>query len=102
MLLNSDVEVTPNWLEPMVTLLDSDSHIAACQPKILSYHNKDSFEYAGAAGGFIDQYGYPFCRGRIFDTLEKDQAVTLRDRNTGKQERVKISELKDKLKSLLK
>ena len=72
MLLNSDVEVTPNWLEPMVTLLDSDSHIAACQPKILSYHNKDSFEYAGASGGWIDALGYPFSRGRIFDVCEKD------------------------------
>ena len=71
-LLNSDVEVTSNWLEPMVALLDSDSHIAACQPKILSYSNKDSFEYAGASGGWIDALGYPFSRGRIFDVCEKD------------------------------
>ncbi|MBP9151591.1 MAG: glycosyltransferase family 2 protein [Flavobacteriales bacterium] len=71
-LLNSDVDVTPNWLEPIIQLFDSDSNIAACQPKILSYHDKSSFEYAGAAGGFIDKFGYPFCRGRIFDSLEKD------------------------------
>jgi len=71
-LLNSDVEVTTNWLQPIVTLFESDENIAACQPKILSYHDKNSFEYAGASGGFIDKNGYPFCRGRIFDTLEKD------------------------------
>ena len=71
-LLNSDVEVTPNWLEPIIQLFDSDSNIVACQPKILSYHDKSSFEYAGAAGGFIDKFGYPFCRGRIFDSLEND------------------------------
>lgn len=71
-LLNSDVEVTPNWIEPMKALLDSDGTIAACQPKILSWHLRDSFEYAGAAGGFIDPFGYPFCRGRVFTTLEKD------------------------------
>ena len=71
-LLNSDVEVTTNWLQPIVALFESDENIAACQPKILSYHDKTSFEYAGASGGFIDKNGYPFCRGRIFDTLEKD------------------------------
>jgi len=71
-LLNSDVEVTQNWLEPIVDLFDSNSTIAACQPKILNYHDKTSFEYAGAAGGFIDKNGYPFCRGRIFDSLEQD------------------------------
>jgi len=71
-LLNSDVEVTPNWLEPMVSLLDNNKVIAACQPKIKSYSNKDSFEYAGAAGGWIDILGYPFSRGRIFDVCEKD------------------------------
>lgn len=71
-LLNSDVEVTPNWIEPIITLMDSDKKIGACQPKILSYHDKTSFEYAGAGGGFIDHYGYPFCRGRIFNDLEKD------------------------------
>ena len=71
-LLNSDVEVTPNWLEPMVSLLDNNQVIAACQPKIKSYSNKDSFEYAGASGGWIDTLGYPFSRGRIFDICEKD------------------------------
>lgn len=71
-LLNSDVEVTENWLNPCIKLLESDAFIGACQPKIKAYHNKEYFEYAGAAGGFIDKYGYPFCRGRIFDTLEKD------------------------------
>ncbi len=71
-LLNSDVEVTPNWLEPMVDLLESDTSIAACQPKILAYHNKNLFEYAGAAGGWIDKYGYPFCKGRVFEISEED------------------------------
>lgn len=72
-LLNSDVEVTPGWLAPMIALLDSDKTIAAAQPKILSYHNKKVFEYAGAGGGFIDAYGYPFCRGRVFDQVEEDR-----------------------------
>ncbi len=71
-LLNSDIEVTPNWLEPVLKLMDSDKSIAACQPKILDFYNKDYFEYAGAAGGYIDYLGYPFCKGRIFNTLEKD------------------------------
>jgi GT2 family glycosyltransferase len=71
-LLNSDVEVTPGWISPLLGILKSDQTIAAIQPKILSYNNKDYFEYAGAAGGFIDKYGYPFCRGRVFGTLEKD------------------------------
>ena len=71
-LLNSDVETTRNWLQPAITLFDSDQQVAAIQPKILSYKDKASFEYAGAAGGFIDKNGYPFCRGRIFDSLEKD------------------------------
>ncbi len=71
-LLNSDIEVSENWLEPLIRLMDNDSKVAACQPKILSFHQKDHFEYAGAAGGFIDKYGYPFCRGRILDTVEKD------------------------------
>lgn len=71
-LLNSDVEVTPNWIEPVINLMESDSRIAAAQPKIRSYLNKSFFEYAGAAGGFIDTFGYPFCRGRIFDSLEMD------------------------------
>ncbi len=71
-LLNSDIEVTPHWLEPMVDLLDKNSSIAAVQPKILSFHNKNKFEHAGAAGGFIDSLGYPFCRGRIFNHVEED------------------------------
>ena len=71
-LLNSDVEVTANWLEPLIAMMDSDKSIAACQPKILSYQNKNQFEYAGAAGGFIDKYGFPFCRGRMFNTFEND------------------------------
>ncbi|MDR0618961.1 MAG: glycosyltransferase family 2 protein [Bacteroidales bacterium] len=72
-LLNSDIEVTPNWVEPVIALMDSDKNIAAAQPKILSYYNRDEFEYAGAAGGFIDCLGYPFCRGRIFFNLERDK-----------------------------
>jgi len=72
-LLNSDVEVTPHWIEPVLKLMDSDETIGAVQPKIKSFSNPEYFEYAGAAGGFIDVYGYPFCRGRIFDTLEKDE-----------------------------
>jgi GT2 family glycosyltransferase len=72
-LLNSDVEVAPRWIEPIQRLMDSDPMIAACQPKLLSFKEKDKFEYAGASGGFIDRYGYPFCRGRIFDTCEKDE-----------------------------
>jgi GT2 family glycosyltransferase len=71
-LLNSDVEVSPNWLEPIIDFLDKNTEVAVCQPKLLSFHEKEMFEYAGAAGGFIDKYGYPFCRGRIFNTLEKD------------------------------
>lgn len=71
-LLNSDVEVTANWLEPIITLFENDHLIAAVQPKILSYRDKNKFEYAGAGGGFIDTLGYPFCRGRIFDTIEPD------------------------------
>lgn len=72
-LLNSDIEVTANWIPPIIKLMDKESSIAACQPKILSYQEKDKFEYAGAAGGFIDWLGYPFCRGRIFDTTEIDE-----------------------------
>ena len=71
-LLNSDVEVTPQWLEPMVAYMDAHPLVAACQPKLLSYDRRDCFEYAGAAGGFMDKYGYPFCRGRVFDHLERD------------------------------
>lgn len=72
-LLNSDVEVTENWLEPMIRYMDENPIAAACQPKIRSLNNKEMFEYAGAAGGFIDRYGYPFCRGRIFSKIEKDE-----------------------------
>lgn len=72
-LLNSDVEVTQNWIEPIINLMQSDSKIAACQPKILDYNQPSKFEYAGASGGFIDKYGYPFCRGRIFNVLEEDK-----------------------------
>lgn len=71
-LLNSDVEVTPNWVEPLVELLKSDEKIVACQPKILSFTEKGNFEYAGAAGGHIDWLGFVFCRGRFFDKVEKD------------------------------
>lgn len=71
-LLNSDVEVTPGWIEPIVKLMQSDKSIAACQPKLLAYNNKSHFEYAGASGGWIDSLGYPFARGRIFDECEKD------------------------------
>jgi GT2 family glycosyltransferase len=71
-LLNSDIEVTPGWLSPLIRLMESDNDIAACQPKILSYHQKEYFEYAGAAGGYIDSFGFPFCKGRVFTTLEKD------------------------------
>ena len=72
-LLNSDVEVTPGWLEPMVALLEKDGTIGACQPKLLSWAQRDAFEYAGGAGGWLDAFGYPFCRGRIFDHCEKDR-----------------------------
>ena len=71
-LLNSDVEVTPHWLTPVVSFMDAHPEVAACQPKIKSYRHRGWFEYAGAAGGFIDRYGYPFCRGRIFNTIEED------------------------------
>ena len=71
-LLNSDIEVTPNWLSPMVQVLDNNKSVASVQPKILSFRQRDKFEHAGAAGGFIDSLGYPFCRGRIFDHVEND------------------------------
>ena len=71
-LLNSDVEVTLNWLTPLLSYMDQHPEVAACQPKIRSERSKDMFEYAGAAGGFIDRYGYPFCRGRIFNEVEVD------------------------------
>ncbi|MEN9697938.1 MAG: hypothetical protein RLZ56_1359 [Bacteroidota bacterium] len=73
LLLNSDVEVTPNWIAPMVNVLETNPLYAACQPKLLAYNDQTSFEYAGAAGGWIDTLGYPFSRGRIFDICEKDQ-----------------------------
>ncbi|CAM3429367.1 glycosyltransferase family 2 protein [Aequorivita lipolytica] len=72
-LLNSDVEVTEDWLQPVISEFEKDVSVVAAQPKILDYKNKGYFEYAGAAGGFIDEYGYPYCRGRIFNTLEKDE-----------------------------
>jgi GT2 family glycosyltransferase len=71
-LLNSDIEVTENWIMPVIRLMESDPSIGACQPKLRSYHQPEKFEYAGAAGGFIDTYGYPFCRGRLFQHLEDD------------------------------
>lgn len=71
-LLNSDVEVTPNWLNPLMAYMDAHSEVAACQPKLRSQRCKTAFEYAGAAGGYLDKYGYPFCRGRIFDVVEED------------------------------
>ena len=71
-LLNSDVQVTPGWLEPLTTYMDAHPEVAACQPKLLSYREKTRFEYAGAAGGFLDRYGYPYCRGRIMNTVEDD------------------------------
>ena len=71
-LLNSDVEVTPGWLRPVLACFQTQDSVAVVQPKILDYKQKTHFEYAGAAGGYMDKFGYPFCRGRIFDTLEKD------------------------------
>lgn len=71
-LLNSDVQVTNNWLRPLENFLDNHPEVAACQPKLRAISNPDYFEYAGASGGFIDKYGYPFCRGRIFESVEKD------------------------------
>lgn len=71
-LLNSDVEVTENWLEPVLSYMDKHPEVAVCQPKIRWYHNRERFEYAGACGGMIDRLGYPFCRGRIFQSLEID------------------------------
>lgn len=71
-LLNSDVEVTPGWLQPLVAFMDAHPGAAACQPKLLSVADPGAFEYAGACGGFLDRYGYPFCRGRVFDVVERD------------------------------
>jgi GT2 family glycosyltransferase len=72
-LLNSDVETTPGWLQTLISFMDSHPEVAAVQPKIRSYKEKNRFEYAGAAGGFIDRYGYPFCRGRILEVVEEDK-----------------------------
>lgn len=72
-LLNSDVEVTENWLQPLAAYLDAHPEVAACQPKIRSWRQRELFEYAGASGGFIDRYGYPFCRGRIMGVVEADK-----------------------------
>ena len=71
-LLNSDVEVKDRWLTPLVAFMDAHPEVAACQPKIKSWREPKNFEYAGAAGGFVDCYGYPFCRGRIFNSVEED------------------------------
>ncbi|MBT8288187.1 MAG: glycosyltransferase family 2 protein [Flavobacteriaceae bacterium] len=71
-LLNNDVEVTANWTEPILKAFQKDTTLAAAQPKILDYNDKSKFEYAGAAGGFIDRYGFPYCRGRLFETIESD------------------------------
>jgi GT2 family glycosyltransferase len=73
-LVNSDVEVTAGWAETLTAFMDNNPEAAACQPKILSWHNRGNFEYAGAAGGYLDRYGFPFCRGRIFNNPEKDKA----------------------------
>lgn len=72
LLLNSDVEVSERYLEPLISMLESDKNIASVQPKILSYENKQYFEYAGAAGGLIDMFGFPYCRGRVMSRVEKD------------------------------
>ena len=72
-LLNTDVEVSSNWIMPVIDLMDKDPKKAACQPKIKQYHNKAFFEYAGACGGFLDKFGFPYCRGRIFETIEEDK-----------------------------
>lgn len=72
LLLNSDVEVTENWLQPLLSFMDSHPDVAACQPKIRAFADKDLFEHAGACGGFIDKYAFPFCRGRIFANVERD------------------------------
>ena len=71
-LLNSDVEVTHHWLTPLIEYMDVHPEVCACQPKLLSVRDKDSFEYAGASGGYLDRLGYPFCRGRLFETVEPD------------------------------
>lgn len=72
-LLNSDVEVTPDWWQPLLDFMRSNTNVGAVQPKILSYHDRNKFEYAGAAGGYLDSLGYPYCRGRLFDSIEEDR-----------------------------
>lgn len=72
LLLNSDIEVTHHWLTPLIEYMDAHPDVAACQPKLLSIADRDMFEYAGGSGGFLDRYGYPFCRGRVFQTVERD------------------------------
>jgi len=81
LLLNSDVEVTPGWLIPLEAWMDTHPECAACQPKLLALHTPDHFEYAGACGGFLDRYGYPFCRGRLFGTVERDRGQYNTPRN---------------------
>ncbi len=71
-LLNSDVQVSPNWIQPIITKMEANPKLAVCMPKLKSYYNPEYFEYAGAAGGFIDKFGYPFCHGRLFNSIEKD------------------------------
>ena len=71
-LLNSDIEVADGWVQPVMEVMDADAQVAAVQPKLRSYADREKFEYAGASGGFLDKYGYPFCRGRMFDTVETD------------------------------
>ena len=71
-LLNSDVATAPGWITPLYEYMEANPNVGACQPKLLAYKQKDEFEYAGASGGFIDRNGYPYCRGRIFGTVEKD------------------------------
>lgn len=72
LILNSDIEVVPGWISPLLSYMDKNPNVGICGPKLLDYHNKNKFEYAGACGGFLDKYGYPFCRGRIFDSIEND------------------------------
>jgi GT2 family glycosyltransferase len=75
LLLNSDIEVQEHWLEPLISFMDQHSQVAACSPVLRDYHQRGKLEYAGAAGGYIDRYGYPFCRGRIFGTTEEDTGL---------------------------
>ena len=72
MLINSDIEVTEDWLQPLVDWMESHPECGACAPKLHSWQERDMFEYAGAAGGYLDRFGYPFCRGRVLKRLEKD------------------------------